>query len=85
MPGKESVNSFGARASLAVGDHEYEIYRLDAVPGLERLPYSLKVLAENLLRTEDGANVTAEHIRALAEWDPAGEPSTEIQFTPRGW
>ncbi|ODR09161.1 aconitate hydratase 1 [Mycolicibacillus koreensis] len=82
MPGKESVNSFGARASLAVGDHEYEIYRLDAVPGLERLPYSLKVLAENLLRTEDGANVTAEHIRALAEWDPAGEPSTEIQFTP---
>src|SRR5690625_2992735 len=82
MPGKESVNSFGARASLAVGDHSYDIYRLDAVPGLARLPYSLKVLAENLLRTEDGANVTAEHIRALADWDPGAEPSTEIQFTP---
>ena len=82
MPGKESVNSFGARASLAVGDHSYAIYRLDAVPGLARLPYSLKVLAENLLRTEDGANVTAEHIRALADWDPGAEPSTEIQFTP---
>ena len=51
-------------------------------PGLERLPYSLKILAENLLRTEDGADVTAEHVRALASWDPGAEPSTEIQFTP---
>ena len=60
----------------------YEIFRLDAVDGLERLPYCLKVLAENLLRTEDGANVTADHVRALAAWDPAAEPDTEIQFTP---
>ena len=52
-----SVNSFGARDTLEVGDHSYEIYRLDAVPGTEKLPYSLKVLAENLLRTEDGARL----------------------------
>ncbi|GAA3937980.1 aconitate hydratase AcnA [Pseudoclavibacter caeni] len=77
-----SVNSFGARDTLAVGDKSYEIFRLDAVPGQEKLPYSLKVLLENLLRTEDGANVTAEHIKALANWDPNAEPSTEIQFTP---
>ena len=61
-----SVNSFGARDTLEVGDHSYEIYRLDAVPGTEKLPYSLKVLAENLLRTEDGANVTKDHIDAIA-------------------
>lgn len=60
----------------------HEIYRLDAVPGLERLPYSLKVLAENLLRTEDGANITADHVRALAAWNPAAEPDTEIS-SPR--
>ncbi|MBU3705095.1 MAG: aconitate hydratase [Mycobacterium sp.] len=77
-----SLNSFSARATLAVGDASYEIYRLDAVPGTEKLPYSLKVLAENLLRTEDGANITADHIRAIANWDPAAEPSVEIQFTP---
>jgi aconitate hydratase len=65
-----------------VGEASYEVYRLAAVPGLERLPYSLKVLAENLLRCEDGANITADHIRALAGWDPAAEPDTEIQFTP---
>ena len=77
-----SLNTFASRSTLDVDGRGYEIYRLDAVPGLERLPYSLKVLAENLLRTEDGANITAEHVRALAAWDPAAEPDTEIQFTP---
>ncbi|GIG29948.1 aconitate hydratase [Cellulomonas marina] len=77
-----SVDSFGSKGTLTVGDASYEVYRLSAVPGVERLPYSLKVLAENLLRTEDGANITAEHVRALAAWDPAAEPDTEIQFTP---
>lgn len=65
-----SLNSFGARDTLTVGDQSYEIYRLDAVPGTEKLPYSLKVLAENLLRTEDGANITKDHIQAIANWDP---------------
>ncbi len=77
-----TLNSFGARDTLTVGDNSYEIYRLDAVPGTEKLPYSLKVLAENLLRTEDGANITKEHIEAIANWDPSAEPSIEIQFTP---
>jgi len=77
-----SLNTFASRSTLDVEGRNYEIYRLDAVPGLERLPYSLKVLAENLLRTEDGANITADHVRALAAWDPAAEPDTEIQFTP---
>jgi aconitate hydratase len=79
---KNSVNSFGSRDTLKVGDQSYEIYRLDAVPGTDKLPYSLKVLAENLLRTEDGANVTKEHIEAIANWDPSADPSIEIQFTP---
>jgi aconitate hydratase len=79
---KDSVNSFGARDTLKVGDNSYEIYRLDAVSGNEKLPYSLKVLAENLLRTEDGANITEDHVRAIAEWDPQAYPSIEIQFTP---
>ncbi len=77
-----SVDSFGSKGTLEVGDASYEIYRLAAVPGVERLPYSLKILAENLLRTEDGANITAEHVRALAGWDPDAQPDTEIQFTP---
>lgn len=77
-----SANSFGSRDTLRVGDAEYEIYRLDAVEGSGRLPYSLKILLENLLRTEDGANITADHIRALGQWDPAAAPSVEIQFTP---
>ena len=77
-----SLNTFASRSTLDVDGRDYEISRLDAVPGLERLPYSLKVLAENLLRTEDGANITADHVRALAAWDPAAEPDTEIQFTP---
>jgi aconitate hydratase len=77
-----SLDTFGARGDLTVGDQRYEIYRITAVPGHERLPYSLKILLENLLRTEDGANVTAEHIRALGSWDPTADPSVEIQFTP---
>ncbi|UPW04592.1 aconitate hydratase [Rhodococcus pyridinivorans] len=77
-----SSDSFGAKGSLQVGDTSYEIFRLSAVPGTEKLPYSLKVLAENLLRTEDGANITADHIRAIANWDPSADPSIEIQFTP---
>ncbi|MDP9866648.1 MULTISPECIES: aconitate hydratase AcnA [Streptosporangium] len=77
-----SANSFGSRDTLRVGDAGYEIYRLDAVEGSGRLPYSLKILLENLLRTEDGANITADHIRALGQWDPAAAPSVEIQFTP---
>lgn len=77
-----TVNSFGAKSTLNVGDADYEIYRLDAVAGSEKLPYSLKVLLENLLRTEDGANITQGHIEALSAWDPSAEPTTEIQFTP---
>src|SRR6187431_3144839 len=77
-----SVNSFGAKSTLSVGDASYEIFRLDAVEGSDLLPYSLKILLENLLRTEDGANITADDIRALANWDPSAEPSKEIQFTP---
>ena len=77
-----TVDSFGSKGTLEVGDASYEVYRLAAVPGLERLPFSLKVLAENLLRTEDGANITADHINALAGWDPDAQPDTEIQFTP---
>ncbi|MCO1660076.1 aconitate hydratase [Pseudonocardia humida] len=75
-------DSFGAKGVLQAGGAEHEIYRISAVDGADRLPFSLKVLLENLLRTEDGANVTAEHVRALAGWDPAAEPDTEIQFTP---
>jgi aconitate hydratase len=77
-----SPDSFGARGTIQAGGAEHEIFRLSAVDGAERLPFSLKVLLENLLRTEDGANVTADHIRALAGWDPTAEPDTEIQFTP---
>lgn len=77
-----SANSFDARATLSVGDESYEIFKLDKVEGSARLPYSLKVLLENLLRTEDGANITADHIRALGGWDSQAQPSQEIQFTP---
>jgi aconitate hydratase len=77
-----SKDSFGARGTLSVGDASYEVFRLNAVDGAERLPYSLKILLENLLRTEDGVNITADHVRALAGWDPGAQPSTEIQFTP---
>ena len=77
-----SVNSFGAKATLASGGKDYEIFRVDAVEGSDSLPYSLKVLLENLLRTEDGANITADQIRALGAWVADSEPSEEIQFTP---
>ncbi|WP_411072442.1 aconitate hydratase [Streptomyces sp. cmx-4-25] len=77
-----SANSFDARSTLRVGDESYEIFKLDKVEGSARLPYSLKVLLENLLRTEDGANITADHIRALGNWDSQAQPSQEIQFTP---
>ncbi|MBA3618670.1 MAG: aconitate hydratase, partial [Acidothermales bacterium] len=77
-----STNSFDAHQTLQVGDRAYDIYRLDAVDGADRLPFSLKVLLENLLRAEDGANITADDVRALAAWDPQAEPDTEIQFTP---
>src|ERR1039458_5785119 len=75
-------NSFGSRATLAVGETSYQVHRLDAVAASADLPFSLKVLLENLLRSEDGTNVTADHVTAVAEWDPLAEPSTEIQFSP---
>ena len=78
----DSKNSFNAKSTLRVGDKSYDYFALSAVPGMEKLPYSLKVLGENLLRTEDGANITADHIEAIAGWDPTAEPSIEIQFTP---
>jgi aconitate hydratase len=77
-----AVNSFGAKDTLQVGSTEYEVFRVDKVAGYEKLPYSLKVLLENLLRTEDGANVTKSQIEALGSWVPTAEPDTEIQFTP---
>jgi aconitate hydratase len=77
-----TVDTFGSKGTLEVSGKSYEIFRLNAVEGVERLPYSLKILAENLLRTEDGANITADHVRALASWDPDAQPDTEIQFTP---
>ncbi|WP_029135938.1 aconitate hydratase [Nakamurella lactea] len=80
-----SKNSFAAQDTLTVDGRDYQIYRIKGVKGLEdadRLPFSLKVLLENLIRTEDGANITADHIRAVAQWKPDGEPDTEIQFTP---
>src|SRR3954467_13280651 len=77
-----TVDSFGSKGKLNVAGTEYEIFRLNSVEGADALPFSLKVLLENLLRTEDGANITAGHIRALAGWDPQAEPDTEIQFTP---
>ncbi len=82
MSNASSKDSFGAQATLNVGDAAYEFFRLAAVDGAQKLPFSLKVLLENLIRTEDGANVTADQIRALAAWDPSAEPDTEIQFTP---
>ena len=77
-----TANSLGSRATLRVGDAEYTIYRLDAISADSDLPFSLKILLENLLRHEDGRNVTAEHVAALAQWEPKAEPDTEIAFTP---
>jgi len=78
------TDSFGARSTFTVNGTDYEIYRLDAVEEghAGRLPYSLKILLENLLRHEDGRDVTRDDILALANWDPQAEPSTEISFTP---
>ncbi|MDH3547210.1 MAG: hypothetical protein OEN22_08930, partial [Gammaproteobacteria bacterium] len=77
-------DSFGARSTLDVGGDKFEIYRLDAITEghVEQLPYSLKILLENLLRHEDGRDVTREDILALANWEPQSAPSTEISFTP---
>ncbi|MGA4730315.1 aconitate hydratase [Micromonospora taraxaci] len=77
-----SLDTFGAKTQLRVGDASYEIFKIDKVDGHARLPYSLKILLENLLRSEDGANITADHIRQLGGWDPTAAPSVEIQFTP---
>ena len=81
-----SLDSYGARTTLEVGEKSYDYYRLDAVSGdgldVDSLPFSLKVLLENLLRTEDGENITAEDIAAIAGWDADADPSQEIQFTP---
>ena len=75
-------NSFNARATLDVAGKEYEIYRTDAVESRVRLPFSIQILLENLLRHEDGQTVTREDIQALANWDPAAEPNQEIQYRP---
>ncbi len=81
-----SVNSFGSRSTLTVGKKEYEIYRLDALDkagiSTKHLPFSLRILLENLLRTEDGRNVTKEEVRALANWNSKSKPDKEIAFTP---
>ena len=82
-----SKNSLGTKKNLkvsvnGVSEKEFEIFDISSIDGAKDLPFSLKVLLENLLRTEDGANITVEHIKALAQWDPSIEPDTEIQFTP---
>jgi aconitate hydratase len=77
-----SKNSFDAKTTITVAGKQYEIFDLSKLPESKDLPFSLKVLLENLLRTEDGANITAEQIKALANWKPEAEPDTEIQFTP---
>ena len=77
-----SKNSLGRKRNLTVGGKDFEIFDINGIEGAADLPFSLKILLENLLRTEDGANITADHIKALAQWDPAIEPDTEIQFTP---
>ena len=77
-----SKDSFSAKGELQVGSRSYEIFRISAVEGSARLPFTHKVLLENLLRTEDGANVTRETISSLGNWDPSAEPTDEIQFTP---
>ena len=77
-----SKNSFGAKSSLEVSGKSYEIFDITKLAQANSLPFSLKVLLENLLRTEDGANITAKQIEALASWNPESVPDTEIQFTP---
>ena len=68
--------------TLKVDGKDYEYYRIADLPGIDHLPYSLKVLVENLVRNIDGANITDDHVKALLDWDPAAQPSHEIQFTP---
>jgi len=77
-----SKNSFGAKRSLEVSGKSYEIFDITGLEGAATLPFSLKILLENLLRTEDGANITSTQIKALANWNPDSQPDTEIQFTP---
>jgi aconitate hydratase len=77
-----SKNSLGTKKNLTVAGKDYEIFDISTLAAAKDLPFSLKILLENLLRTEDGANITVDHIKALAEWDPTIEPDTEIQFTP---
>ena len=77
-----SKNSFDAKSSLEVSGKNYEIFDITTLPAAATLPFSLKILLENLLRTEDGANITAKQIEALASWNPDSQPDTEIQFTP---
>ncbi|HYK51424.1 MAG TPA: aconitate hydratase, partial [Terriglobales bacterium] len=81
-----SLNSFGSRSTLQVGDQEYELYRIDALDkqgiSTKHLPFSLRILLENLLRTEDGRNVTKDEVRALAAWNKNSKPEKEIAFTP---
>ena len=77
-----SKNSLGTKKNLTVAGNDYEIFDISTLAAAKDLPFSLKILLENLLRTEDGANITVDHIKALAEWDPSIEPDTEIQFTP---
>lgn len=77
-----SKNSFNSKGQLEVSGQSYEIFNISHIEGAASLPFSLKILLENLLRTEDGANITAQQIKALANWDPSVEPDTEIQFTP---
>jgi aconitate hydratase len=77
-----SKNSLGRKKNLTVAGKDFEIFDISQVEGAANLPFSLKILLENLLRCEDGANITVDHIKALAQWDPAIEPDTEIQFTP---
>ncbi|CAB4738304.1 MAG: aconitate hydratase AcnA [Actinobacteria bacterium] len=77
-----SKNSFNAKVEIEVAGSKYEIFDITKLPAADSLPFSLKVLLENLLRTEDGANITAAQIEALANWNPDAEPDTEIQFTP---
>ncbi|GAA1917483.1 aconitate hydratase AcnA [Microbacterium aoyamense] len=77
-----TLDTFGARGELSVDGRTYRIHRIDAVDGASTLPYSLKVLLENALRTEDGINVTADHIRSLGQWRHDAEPDTEVLFTP---
>ena len=77
-----SKNSLNAKREISIASEKFTYFDITQIPGVSDLPFSLKILLENLLRTEDGANITASQIKKLANWDPASEPDTEIQFTP---